>query len=288
MANHSFRHRLLQGIWRVWQQPHWQAFAGSDWLDRIMDIAVTSNFHAKQGRSTGRLVLQANGRQLVVFLKRHYRLPWWQGLLALLRPDKPHSPALQELAHLQMARAAGLPVPDPIAGGEFIGPRGRLQSFLAIAELTGMLALHQAIPAAASQRDPAVFRRWKRGLIRELAHLIHEFHRRNWFHKDLYLCHFFIPEEDTRRVPNWTGGIHLIDLHRLGLHPWTGWWRRAKDLAQLLYSSELPGVTGRDRLRFWREYLNLQGLSGAPRHLLEWSILLKALIYRRNSRRKKK
>jgi heptose I phosphotransferase len=65
----------------------------------------------------------------------------------------------------------------------------------------------------------------------------------------------YIPEGDTRTLPRWQGRVHLIDLHRLGRHPWT--WRlwQVKDLAQLLYSSEIPGVDARDRLRFWRAYL---------------------------------
>ena len=49
-------------------------------------------------------------------------------------------------------------MPLAAAAGEFIGPWGRLQSFIAIEELTDMLPLHEAVPAAAAALDPVTFR----------------------------------------------------------------------------------------------------------------------------------
>src|SRR5262249_30513766 len=151
-------------------------------------------------------------------------------------------PALQECRHLEWARGLGLPVPAVVAAGEFIGPWGRLESFLAVEELAGMLPLNEAVPLAAARLDPAAFARWKRTLTAELPGLARSLHERRSFHKDLYLCPFSVPEADPRAVPNWPGRVHVIDLHRLGRHPWT--WRvwQVKDLGQLLYSSEVPGI----------------------------------------------
>src|SRR5881227_2224856 len=118
-----------------------------------------------------------------------------------------------------------------------------------------MLALHQAIPLAARQLEPRLFRTWKAGLTRELARLTRFLHERRYFHKDLYLCHFYIPRSDTERLPEWRGRVHMIDFHRLGHHPLAWAWWRIKDLGQLLYSSAIEGVDERDRLRFWRYYL---------------------------------
>jgi hypothetical protein len=283
----TFWTRLTHGIWRVRQQAHWVEFAGPDWIDHIMDLPAAKDFHAKQGRSTGQIVLQTNGRQLAVYLKRHYRLPLLDGLLALLRPGKPRSPALQEWENLEAARREGLPVPVPVAAGEFIGPWGRLQSFLAVKELTGMLALHQAIPAAAAALDSGTFSKWKDGLIAELVRLTRELHRRRWFHNDLYLCHFFVATEDTQSCPpTWRGRVAMIDLHRLCRNPWTPLFPRAKDLGQLLYSSDLPGVSARDRLDFWRQYVHGENLGWLQRRLLRWMIRIKAWVYHRNHRRK--
>jgi heptose I phosphotransferase len=233
-----------------------------------MALPLTDRFHAKQGRTIVRWTLQAHGRTLVVFLKRHYRLSWWHGWLALLFPHGHWSPAMQEWQHLRWAQAQGLPVPRAAAVGEFIGPWGRLHSFLAVEELTDMLALHEAVPLAARRLSPNALRKWKRGLISEMAAMTLALHKRRWYHKDLYLCHFYIAQDDTAHVPStWSGRVRLIDLHRLGHHPMVGFWWQAKDLAQLLYSSDVEGVTPRDRLWFWRRYLKARPMAWAARLL---------------------
>jgi heptose I phosphotransferase len=276
----SLWHRLVRGTRCLWQRADWPTFAGADWAERIMAATTTDRFHAKQGRTTGRWVLHNDRQTLAVYLKRHYVLPRWQGVLAALWPGRGWSPGVREFHRLEWARTQGLPVPAAVAAGEFIGPWGRLQSFLAVEELAGMLPLHEAIPAARRALAPTEFARWKRGLVGELVRLTQELHRRRWFHKDLYLCHFYVPAEDTARLPDWRGRVHLIDLHRLGHHPLT--WRvwQVKDLAQLLFSSEVEGVDARDRLRFWHRYL---GGERGP-FLRRW-IVLKWQRYRRHNRK---
>src|SRR5579883_133605 len=276
---------LCHGVRRLRQLPHWPEFAGSDWAEHIMQAAVTDRFHAKQGRTIARWTWANEDRQLVVYLKRHYRLPWRHRLLALLWPEGNWSPAMQEWEHLERARSAGLPVPAAAAGGEFIGPWGRFHSFLAVEELTGMLALHEAVPLAAERLAPTTFRHWKRSLIRHMVELARRLHDRRWFHKDFYLCHFYVAEEDTRRLPDWQDRVHLIDLHRLAHHPWTWSWWRIKDLAQLLYSSDVPGVDARDRLWFWRLYFG----AGRRWRSIRWLrqiILLQAWNYQRRHDRR--
>jgi len=280
--------RLRRGERRLRQASDWEPAVGPGWAERIMDVTVTDDFHAKQGRSTGRWILEGTQPRLSVYLKRHYRLPWWLRILAALWPGKGWSPAFQEWDHLQWAQRQGLPVPRAVAASETIGPWGRFQSFLAVEELTDMLPLHQAIPLAAGSLDAGSFRRWKRSLTIELVRLSRALHDRRCFHKDLYLCHFYIPRADTQAIPAlWQGRVHLIDLHRLGHHPWTWRLRQIKDLAQLLYSSDVAGVTARDRLAFWSHYT-----SDAPRSaLLCWlrrGIVFKAMGYwrRQQSRRR--
>jgi heptose I phosphotransferase len=287
MTRETVWQRLARGARRLYERPDWGRFAGPDWAERIMAVAVTDRFHAKQGRSTGRLILRAGEQRLAVYLKRHYRLPWWRGLLAALWPDGGWSPALEEREHLEWARARGLPVPATVAAGEYIGPWGRLQSFLAVEELTDMLPLHEAVPAAAVALDATTFRRWKDTLVGELARLTRELHRRRRYHKDLYLCHFYIPRADTGRLPEWRGRVHLIDLHRLAHHrlTWPLW--QTKDLAELLYSSEIAGVTARDRLRFWRAYLG-GGRRSWAEPWMRRGVLFRWRRYRRHNDKRKR
>jgi heptose I phosphotransferase len=236
-----------------------------DWPEHIMAVEVTDRFHVKQGRSTGRWIVTHHADRVAVYLKRHYRLSWWHGLLALLWPDWGWSPAGQERQRLAWAANKGVPVPRVMAGAEFIGPGYRLQSVLAVEELTGMLPLNEAIPLAAERKSSRDFEKWKRGLTAELARLTNLLHGCHRYHKDLYLCHFYIPEAFTRTSPAWTGQVWMIDFHRLTAHRWTWPVWRIKDLAELLYSSSVEGVGPRDRLRFWRYYLQGQQHGQATR-----------------------
>jgi len=287
MPRDSFWQRLFRGVRRLRHRSDWDNVLGPGWPDRVMGVTVTDRFHAKQGRSTGRLILRQADGTLPVYLKRHYRLPWWSRLLATLWPGRGWSPALAEARHLEWARRQGVPVPGVVAAGEYIGPWGRLQSFLAVEELVDMLPLHEAIPLAARRLDASAFLRWKRGLLREMVRLTRLLHDRRRFHRDLYLCHFYVARDDTAAAPEWRGRVHVIDLHRLAHHAWT--WRlwQSKDIAQLLYSSDVAGVTARDRLLFWRLYLGEERRTWTGRWLRRL-ILLRWGFYRRHNERRRR
>ena len=248
--------RLTRGLQVIRREPDWDDFAGPDWPERIMGEQVPDREHVKQGRSIGRLTLTRDGRTLVVYLKRHFELPRRHGLLAALFPGRAWSPGLEEWEHLAWAKSNGFPVPRAVAAGELLAPWGRLRSFLAIEELEDMLPLHDAIPLAHRELGAEAFARWKRGLISELARLARELHRRRTFHQDLYLCHFYVARDDAVAPPaGWCGRVTMIDFHRLARHHIGSAWWQAKDLGQLLYSTfGVPGVTDRDRARFWKHY----------------------------------
>lgn len=268
--------------------PGFAALAGDDWDDRVMLDSTAEVLHTKQGRSISYWSLSDRARPFNLYLKRHYRLPRWLGLLAALWPARAWSPGLAEWEHLRWAEDHDIPVARPVAAGEFRGPWGRLQSFLAVEELREMLPLHEAIPLAARHLSPVAFARWKRGLIGELARLTRELHRRRMYHKDLYLCHFYMPESDCRSVPDsFAGRIHMIDFHRLARHRFARHWFQVKDLAQLLYSTgELPEITSRDRFRFWKLYCSGDwGVSRPPRRWLRWAVLKKWTLYDRHNRK---
>ncbi len=74
--------------------------------------------------------------------------------------------------------------------------------------------------------------------------------RRQLHHCDFYLCHFLI--RDDPQAPDGFE-LALIDFLRLKHSTRPRW--RIKDLAQLLFSTDMPGITRTDRLRFWKHYL---------------------------------
>lgn len=267
----------MSGLWRERHAADWPADLTPA---AVMAADVRDRFHAKQGRTIARWALPGGP---VVYIKRHYRTGRLRGWLA--RFGLAHSDAWQEADHLAWAERHGFRVPRVVAVGEHIGPWGQLQGFLAVEELTGMMPLHLAVPAACARLSPAAFAQWKRGLTLAVAAVVARLHGLHHFHKDLYFCHFYIPERLTTCVPaTWADDLFAIDLHRLGHHPWRAAWFRMKDLAQLLYSSNVLGVTARDRLRFWRAYA---GADHRRWTWLQWLVLVRYRNYKRHNAARK-
>jgi heptose I phosphotransferase len=262
----SLWERWARGVSWSWINETYRAQLPHDFPALVLMLESSDRYHAKQGRSTARVVLGTNGRALPVYLKRHLRLPWATRLAALFHPAGRYSPAAMEWAHLERVRALGINVPEVVAAGERIGPRADLQSFLMVAELSGRAALNELLPQLLSRLDAGELATLKRRVIAEMARITATLHRARVFHKDLYLCHFFFdPARDL--AADGSVRVALIDLHRLEEHRlWPDWWRW-KDLGQLLYSSfGTAGITDRDRLRFWRRYCRLAGITRAAWH----------------------
>jgi heptose I phosphotransferase len=278
----SLWERWARGVKWTWINEDYRARLPEDFDVAVMTLQSRDRFHAKQGRSTARVVLDRTDRPLAVYLKRHFQLPWLSRLAALLDPAGRHSPAAAEWTHLERVRALGIDVPDVVAAGERIGPGTVLRSFLMVAELTHCEALNELLPGLAHRLEARAFERLKRALIAEVARMTATLHIARVFHKDLYLCHIFL-DPDRVEIEGGTSRLALIDLHRLAEHRlWSDWWRW-KDLGQLLFSTEgVAGITDRDRLRFWKNYRRLVRI-----HRSRWQakmIRLRAARYRMHNR----
>jgi Lipopolysaccharide kinase (Kdo/WaaP) family len=256
-------------------------------------LRPVDHFVEKQGRSTGRYVVGPFGRQLSFFLKKYYRLSWWQRWFVPLA----RYPGPRELANLEQAAALGVPVPEPLVAGAARDHHCR--SMLAVRDLEGYMPLHEFIPRRFSGVQSAPIRRLRRELTCQLADISRRLHRANYFHCDLYLCHFFIREansaqarlradagdkvttqnEATMRQSD-LFDLVLIDFTRLK-RSWNPRWR-VKDLAQLLFSSDVPGVSRTDRLRFFKWYLGRARLDESARSLLR-RVQWKASLYHRHN-----
>ena len=256
----SLWQRWSRGVSWTWINEQYRARLPDDLGANVMTLESRDRFHAKQGRSTARVVLDRADRPLAVYLKRHFRLPWPARLAALVDPAGKHSPAAAEWAHLERARALGIDVPDVVAAGESIGPGADLRSFVMIAELTGCEAVNEALPQLAERaRCARLSGRSSAHFIAEMARITATLHAARVFHKDLYLCHFFLDRglRVRARLPR----LSLIDLHRLKEHRiWPDWWRW-KDLGQLLFST-----VWRRRHHRSRSFAVLEHLSPAGRN----------------------
>jgi heptose I phosphotransferase len=277
----SLWQRWFQGVSWTWINERYRARLPDDLGANVMTLESQDRFHAKQGRSTARVILIRTDRPLAVYLKRHFRLPWPARLAALVDPGGKHSPAAAEWVHLDRARAMGIDVPEVVAAGEHIGPGAHLQSFVMIAELSGSEAVNELLPRLAAELDARAFATLKRRVIDEVARITATLHAARAFHKDLYLCHFFLEHDGLKNERALR--LSLIDLHRLREHSlWPDWWRW-KDLGQLLFSTYgVDGITDRDRWRFWRIYRRRIGI-----HRPRWHarmIRLRAARYLKHNR----
>ncbi len=158
----SLWERLVRGVRWSWIDPRYQAALPPDLDSSVMTLDSRDRLHSKQGRSTARVIFHhpaavdravaigdragVSSGTVAVYLKRHFRLPLLYRLAALFDPAGRHSPAAAEWAHLERARALGVPVPEVVATGERIGPWACLQSYLMVAELTGSQELNIALP----------------------------------------------------------------------------------------------------------------------------------------------
>ncbi len=261
----SLVNRLRHGITWFWVSDDYRAALPENLASTVMSLNATDRLHAKQGRSTARVRFDSPWGPLSVYLKRHDRSPWTTRLQALVHPAGRHSAGATEWAHLQHARSLGVPVPDPVAAGEWIGPWGRLTSFLMVADLADCLPLHEAVPLLHEALPPPHFERLKRRLAAEMAAITARLHAADLYHMDLYLCHFFLNPAEAMRTPI---RLTLIDLHRLARHRLLATRWRAKDLGALLFSTfDVPGISDRDRLRFWAHYRRLMNLRFASLEL---------------------
>ena len=114
----TFWERLVRGTRWTWLDDRYRAALPADLGESVMDLDARDRLHAKQGRSTARVVFDGPSGPLPVYLKRHYRLSWSARMAALVSPAGHHTPAAAELDHLARAHALGIQVPDAVAAGE--------------------------------------------------------------------------------------------------------------------------------------------------------------------------
>ena len=146
-----------------------------------------------------------------------------------------------------------MPTLHPVAYGVVgVNPATR-RSYLVTQDLNDTISLEDLGKKWLTQPpSPAI----KRALIKRVASIAHALHSHGMCHRDLYLCHFLLHqnEPDLR--------VSLIDLHRAFSSPRLRRRWLVKDIGSLYYSCLHLNLTTRDLLRFVRAY-EAQGLRHA-------------------------
>ena len=160
MSYGSLWDRLVRGVRWSWVDARYRAALPADLDAAVMTLESRDRLHAKQGRSTARVVFHPDGRTRA---SPAIARPWRSTSSGISGcPGRPgwrpwstragrHSPGGRRVGPPRTGQGAGVPVPEVVAAGERIGPWGGLQSYLMVAELTGLRGAERG-PARAGGR----------------------------------------------------------------------------------------------------------------------------------------
>lgn len=231
---------------------------GLDTFDRIMADADGEMMRSVPGRSTVRRVLRAaDGREVTLYLKRYETeyLSRWDRCMRLLRLPGADDEAMHEWRMIHELRQHGFNTPVPVAVGQSRHRGVVTRSFLITEGIPNGEMGYQHVRDA----DP----RARRILVDRLAALAGKFHREGFIHRDFYLYHIFVVDQDQGGDPR----LYLIDLQRvMGPGEFNARWI-IKDLAALGYTAQQVGVTRSQMMRFFLGYRQIQRLGRKDKRL---------------------
>ncbi|MDF1660307.1 MAG: lipopolysaccharide kinase InaA family protein [Planctomycetota bacterium] len=168
-------------------------------------------------------IVQFMKNEKTYFLKRYHYSRLSVFIRAALKWNFPVLSGVTEWQRLNQLDALGFRVPKAVAAG-LGGSLFRGLSFIVLEELPG-----RSLESQLQEASPCFTLRRQRRIARALGQWIRRFHDAGFCHKDLYLCHIFMTNDDV---------LGLLDCERI-CH-WPGQvperWI-VKDLAALLYSS---------------------------------------------------
>lgn len=216
-----------------------------------------------EGRRTLRTEVAGRG----YFVKIHRGIGWREIFKNLLTLKAPVLGAGQEWAAIQRLTAAGVPTMTAVAFGARGGNPATQHSFIITEELAPTVSLEDF---TADWATTAPAPRLKRALIRRVAEMTGTMHRAGVNHRDCYICHFLLHTEQPVTADSLR--LSLIDLHRAQVRAQVPRRWRDKDLAGLYFSALNIGLSGRDKLRFLRQYFRrpLREILRDEARLLGW------------------
>lgn len=177
------------------------------------------------------------------------RVRWHVKRYTAVRTPGP-TPAEGEVRGVRLLQDAGIPTVPLVAWGVLADRR----SFVIVDDLAGYMPGDKLLEAGGATFGE---------LLEPTADLAARLHASGLHHRDLYLCHFFIPRAAGPDTP-----MRLIDCARVKRLPrfLTRYRWVVKDLAQFWYSTlKHPEVTDDQRLAWLRRYAEKAGGADAGR-----------------------
>jgi heptose I phosphotransferase len=181
------------------------------------------------------------------FLKYHGPVGWKEIFKNLLQFKIPVVGAKRELTALLKLQSIGIGCPEPVGFmSKGWNPANR-HSFLITKSLEGTISLEDFFIQGMYKKLPITKRRL---LLKSIATICKTIHWNGLNHRDLYLCHFHISEEDLEKK------IYLIDLHRAQIRRRVPIRWATKDIGGLFHSIIQFGISETDCYRFLSVYFN--------------------------------
>jgi hypothetical protein len=245
----------------------------------LVDSGAATKLSYNRNKQIDFLALRSRGECKGFFLKRHLsRRSWFQRFLVGSKIGAKPPEGIREWQNILEFCARGLPSLVPVAAGQRVLPSQDIESFVLTLRLDGFLPLDDYMLTRLASYPPSQVSKKRRLLLSALARLTREMHWLEFNHRDFYLCHIFVNDEECMPPE-----LRVIDLQRLGIgrrpaHRW-----RTKDLAQLHFSSLAIPVTDWDRLRFFAIYAP-QGNRRERRRMLKGVLTKSRSIARHHAR----
>lgn len=221
-----------------------------DSCSALADCSTATQLAYNRDKRIDFLALGEGKERQGFFLKRHVSPQrWFRRIFAGSDLLGQTSEGMREWQNILEFHARGLPSVIPVAAGQRLLPSRQMESFVLTLRLDPFLPLDDYALTRLDSYAPAQAAKKKRLLISALARLTREMHWLGFNHRDFYLCHVFVKDENSAPPE-----LRVIDLQRLGMRSRRAQRWRIKDLAQLHFSSLALPISDRDRLRFFARY----------------------------------
>jgi heptose I phosphotransferase len=186
------------------------------------------------------------------FAKIHHGVGWVEIIKNLVQGRLPVLGASNEYEAINVLTKLGIKTMTLAAYGQRGKNVAELESFVITESLEPSISLEDFCADWAAKKPPL---KLKRALIKNVAEITRRLHQNGINHRDLYICHFLLKQNDLAKQLNPAElPLYLIDLHRVQIRLKTPERWLVKDLAALYFSSMDIGLTSRDLYRFIKMY----------------------------------